>query len=256
MKLLTVADGFGDNWVGPPWYSDYFKWPRIIELMTRGVEIENQSRYGAGNEYITQCVQNHYKDKAHVIVQWAIPNRLDLWLSHDFLATKKFWHQQINRDPVYHENILTVNEDPVWLSSTSKNKFVQEYHSKYISLKQHQLRSQLFINYVKLLLNQHNIPYTFMLTPDSNYLQSNDTSNWCWHQEWKGMTSFRYQSKYADLDFGYIQPIPLIHFDFVKQYLMPIIDLPWRSTREIDAVESMLYRKYKTAMSNKSDDTN
>jgi hypothetical protein len=53
------------------------------------------------------------------------------------------------------------------------------------------------------------------------------------------------------LDLGIVQPTPLVAFDFIKQHIMPNIDLHWRSNREIDAVENMLYQHYQEAVKNK-----
>jgi len=41
MKLLTLADGFGDSAASPVWYPNFLKWPEIIKLML--VFIENVS---------------------------------------------------------------------------------------------------------------------------------------------------------------------------------------------------------------------
>jgi len=106
------------------------------------------------------------------------------------------------------------------------------------------------------LMLYHNIKHKFLLTCDSEYLQHSvtDQSNWCWHEQFKGMDSFRTKSKFAELDLGLTQPVSLIQFDFVKQFIMPQLDLPWRSNREIDAVENMLHRKYKEAVALKPND--
>lgn len=244
MKLFTVADGFGDSAIGPEWYQHFFKWPEIIKLMTKGVELTNLSRYGAGNEYIVQCLRQ--ADTIDVaLVQWAIPNRLDLLLAHK----SSFWADQINADRVYNNNVLNLGSDQYWLSSNSQCHYVREYHQKFISMRQHQTRSQLFVEYAKLLLLHQGVKYKFMLTSDSKYLEpTTDIEQWCWHDPFKGMDSFRQVSKFCDLDFGLTQPISLIHFDFIKQFIMPSLDLQWRNNKEIDAVENMLHRKYKEAV--------
>lgn len=253
MKLLTISDGFGDSNIRPKWYSDFFKWPEIIKLLTKEVELINLSRYGAGNEYISQCLKNNIHNKDAVLIQWAVPNRLDLVLGENC----DFWQQQIDQDPVYNNNILKLNNDSYWLSSGSQNLNVNAYHSKYISPRQHQLRSQLFVDYAKLLCEAHNVEHGFLLTADSNYLEDTvkDTSIWCWHDLFKGMHSFRFVSEYADLDseLNLIQPISLVQFEFVKKFIVPKFDFPWRAAREIDAVENMLYRKYKEAAAKKDD---
>ena len=254
MKLLTVADGFGDSTAVPEWDPDFFKWPEIIKFMTKGLELTNLSRYGAGNEYILQCLRQHLTNKDTVLLQWAMPNRLDLVLSHQ----SNFWTEQIASDNLYNNNIVTLGTDQYWISSGSKTLGVQEYHQKFISMRQHQLRSQMFVEHAKLLLSQSDVDYRFLLTWDSEYLRESvtDTANWCWHKEFMGMHSFRTTSKFAELDFGITQPISLVQFDFIKQFIMPSIDLHWRNSREIDAVENMLHRKYKQATTNKNNDKN
>ena len=52
MKLLTLADGYGDSIAVPAWYPKFWKWPKIIKLMTKGVDVVDHSRYGAGNEFM------------------------------------------------------------------------------------------------------------------------------------------------------------------------------------------------------------
>jgi len=249
MKLFTAADGFGDSVVAPSWYPQFFKWPEIIKLMTKGVELENLSRYGAGNEYIVQCIRNA-KPADVALVQWAAPNRLDLILAH----RSSFWTEQIAADATYNNNVLALNNDYYWLSSGSQLPGIKEYHQKFISMRQHQRRSQLFVEHAKLLFSSQGVNYRFLLTSDSDYLQETvaDFGNWCWHEPFKGMDSFRKVSKFSELDFDLHQPISLIQFDFIKQFIIPNIDLQWRSTKEIDAVENMLHRKYKEAVIEKN----
>jgi hypothetical protein len=250
MNLLTIADGFGDSIAVPSWYPDYVKWPEIIKSMTRGVALQNLSRYGAGNEYIIQCLRQHLVNSDAVLIQWAIPDRLDLVLSHN-PQYNEFWNQQIKDDPVYNNNVVQVGEIPMWISSASTSPGIREYHKKFIGSQQHRLRSQLYIDYATLLLKDKK--HGFLLTKNSEYLNSTVTaqSNWYWHEPFHGMCEFRHVSKYADLDLGMIQPIPLIHFDFVRQFIQPKFDLPWRSEGDIQAVEDMLYRKYKESIKNK-----
>lgn len=250
VKLLTIADGFGDSQAVPAWYPMYIKWPEIIQLMTRGVELTNLSRYGAGNEYIIQTLKNNLSDKTAVLIQWAKPDRLDLVLSHNEECTE-FWDQQIKNDSVYKDNVISVNGNRMWLTSASTAEGVREYHKKFISYQQHQIRSQLYVNYATLLLE--NIQHGFLLTKTSEYLRDTVTNNagWFWHDQFQGMCEFRHQSKYAELELGLVQPTPLVQFDFIRQFIQPYFDLPWRNEREIQAVESMLFRKYQEAVKNK-----
>ena len=250
INLLTLADGFGDSRAVPSWYPDYIKWPEIIKLMTRGITLHNLSRYGAGNEYILNCLRNNLANKQAVIVQWVMPDRLDLILSHDS-EYNNFWSQKISRDPIYNNNIVSCGNDSVWISSASTMPEVREYHTKFIGLRQHQLRSQYYIDYATLLLKD--IPHGFMLTKTSNYLDETvrEHNNWFWNQPFQGMCEFRYHSKYAALELDIVQPLPLVQFDFIRRFIQPKFNLPWRSEREIHAVENMLYRKYQEALKNK-----
>jgi len=215
-------------------------------LMTKGVALNNCSRYGAGNEFIVNQLKNNIDSADVVIVQWAQPNRLDLILAHPDLT---FWKNVIAGDQIYNNNIVDCGNNKFWISSASKTDAVQEYHQRYISVNQHQLRSQIFVEYAKLLLEQRNIDYQFMLVDDSDYLGID--ANWICHEPFKGMSDFKHKSKYSNLDLGIVQPTPLVAFDFVKQYIMPKVALQWRTEREIDAVENMLYQHYQEAIKNK-----
>lgn len=250
MNLLTIADGFGDSGAYPLWYKGYLKWPELIQLATRGVQLTNLSRYGAGNEFIVEALRNNIQDKQAVLIQWAMPDRLDLLLAHN--EYYNFWNEVIKQDPSYSDNVV----NGYWISSNTQNPDVREYHRKYITVEQHRRRTRLYVDYAELLLNKHGIPFKFMLTADSPYLSTGNADNWIFHHPWRGMDSFRTESEFADLDFGYRQPIPLIQFDYIQKYIQPNFDLPWRSEKELKAVESMLYKKYKEAIINKPNDTN
>lgn len=249
MNLLTLSDGFGDNMAVPSWYPDYTKWPDIIKLMTNDLDVWNFSKYGAGNEYIVQCLKHNFKDKDAVLIQWAVPDRLDLTLCHSLFYTK-FWQEKIASDPVYNNSVVELGQQQIWLSSSSQLDSVKEYHRKFIGLKQHRTRSQIYVDYATLLLQ--NIPHGFLLTKNSEYLKEtvNNEFNWFWHERFGGMCEFRNYSKYAELDLNLVHPIPLIQFDFIRQFIQPKFELPWRSEKEIQAVESMLYRKYKESIIN------
>jgi hypothetical protein len=246
MKLLTLADGYGDSSAVPDWYPKYWKWPKIIKLMTKGVDVVDHSRYGAGNEFMVNQLKQNIDSVDAAIVQWAQPNRLDLVMSPTNI---EFWNSVIASDPVYHSNTVDCGRNKFWLSSASRASEVQEYHHRYISQHQHQMRSQIFVEYAKLLLEHHKIDYRFMLVNNSEYIDVD--ANWICHKPFKGMNEFRYVSKYCELELGITQPIPLVAFDFIKQLIMPSIDLQWRCSREIDAVENMLHRHYQESVKNR-----
>jgi hypothetical protein len=248
MKLLTLSDGYGDSTAEPTWYPKYWKWPEIIKLMTKGIELNNYSRYGAGNEFIVNQLKQNVDSADIVMIQWARPNRLDLVLAHPNPA---FWNNVILSDSVYKNNVVECGKHKFWISSNSQTIAIQNYHAQYISLKQHQLRSQLYVEYAKMLLDLRGVDYRFMLVDNSNYLGVN--ANWICHEPFKGMSDFKLKSKYSHLELGIVQPTPLVAFDFIKQYIMPSIDLQWRSDRDINAVENMLHRHYQDAVKNRND---
>lgn len=248
MNLVCISDGFGDSRACPDWYPDFIKWPTLIGLMSQGVNVVNLSRYGAGNEYIANCLLDYVKNNPvdYVLAQWTIPNRLDLMLAHE-PAELEYWRQVRVQDSVYRNNTVTLNSQDWWL--TSGSQAADDYHKKYISLQQHQSRSQMLIDYVRLWLNERGTSAEFMLSLCQEYQL--DTQQWIWHRAWQGMHEFRFSSKYAELDLGLTQPMSLIQFDFIKQFIMPRLNLNWRSEQELSAVEAMLYRKYKVAKENK-----
>ena len=161
MKLLTLSDGYGDSIAVPSWYPKYWKWPEIIKLMTKGLDLNNCSRYGAGNEFIVNQLKQNINSADIIMIQWAQPDRLDLVLSH---TNPDFWNNVISTDSVYNNNVVECGKNKFWISSGSTTEPVQTYHTQFISLKQHQLRSQFYIDYATLLLKQHNIEFKFMLT--------------------------------------------------------------------------------------------
>lgn len=248
MKLLTISDGYGDSAAVPQWYPKYWKWPKLIGLMTKGLEIVDLSRYGAGNEFITNQLKQNINVADKAIIQWAQPNRLDLVLSH---IDSRYWLDVIASDPVYYNNIIDCGDNKFWISSGSNTAPIKDYHRRFITLEQHRLRSQIFIEYAKMLLEAQKVDYRFMLVDNSDYL--NIDANWICHEPMKGMSDFKKKSNYANLDLGIVQPTPLVAFDFIKQFVMPSIDLNWRSNREINAVETMLHRHYQEAVKNRND---
>jgi len=243
LKILTLADGFGDSQACPPWYPEFHKWPALLKLMCKNITVIDKSRYGAGNEYIITQLRHNYRSADIVLVQWAMPNRLDLMLSHspDIHAA---WHQIRTDDPIYANNVETINDTAWWLTSSSTQSWIQEYHERYITEHQHQARSIMWVELAEnLLVNQC---HGFMLSSQSDYLQQAQVNaeSWIWHRPWQGLHEWRYHSEYRDLDLGYIQPIPLIHFDFIQKFVKPRFALDWRSDHELKTVESFLLKKY------------
>lgn len=251
MRLLAISDGFGDSNSAPQWYQKYYRWPDLVRFMTAGVEVVNVSRWAAGNEYMTNQLKSRYKQFDCALIQWTVPNRFDMLLTE---KNHNHWKPIIESDPLYKHTVVDWDKQKFWLSSDSPLPEIRNYHQQYVSKEQHQMRSQLYIEYAKLLLESENKKHGFMLVENSEYL--NVDANWLWHEPRKGMNDFKKQSRYWELDLGFYNPLPLISFDFVKNFVMPNIDLNWRNARDIDAVENMLYRHYQEALKNRPNDTN
>ena len=249
MNLLTISDGYGDSDAVPKWYPKYWKWPKIIELMTKGVVVNNCSRYGAGNEFIVNQLKQNIISADAAIVQWAQPNRLDLVINQ---TNAVYWNAIVDSDPVYNNNIVDCGDDKFWISSASTVDAVQKYHQQ-ISRKQHQLRSQIFVEYAKLLIKHYQIDYRFMSVVNFKYL--NVEANWICHEPFEGMDDFKKKSKYAELDLNITQPLPMVALDFIKQHVIPNFELSWRSNKEINALENVLYKHYLESIKNCPNDS-
>lgn len=243
IKLLTISDGFGDSKAVPSWYQNCLRWPELIGLMTNGVDVLNYSRYGAGNEYIIEVLKHHHQNADAVLVQWAGPQRLDLLLDHKD-GYQDYWEKQIATDSKYSNNMIQINDDRYWLSSSSDLPDVIEYHNKYITLKQQKNRSRTYIEYASLLLKDK--LHGFMLTFSSEYIKDsiNDQSRWFWHEPFKGMSNFRSLEKYKRFSMGLLQPTPLIAYDFIIQYIKPNFDIPWKDDKELANIKEMLYNQF------------
>jgi hypothetical protein len=253
-KILIIGDGFADPAAAHLWYQDFYKWPTLINLMAKNIAITNMARYGAGNEYMSYCLQSQYQHYDLVLIQWSKAERLDLVLDHT-QEHLTFWQQTIAQDPVYQHNVVDLEGKKIWISSASKNQTVVEYHQKYITPTQHQMRSQLLVEHAMLMLEANNIDYRFMLTYDAPYL-SNINARWMCHKPLRGQHSFRSVSKHSQADIDYVQPIPLVSFDYIRKVIQPNLDLDWRSDCDLDALEVMLLKKHQLAMKQKPNDTN
>ena len=77
-KILCIGDGFGKGHIWP-------MWPQLLAELVNGVEIDNYSEVGAGNEFISNRVIDACEKKKYdiVLVQWATSKRLDIINNQD-----------------------------------------------------------------------------------------------------------------------------------------------------------------------------
>jgi hypothetical protein len=211
--LLTISDGNGvDN--------DFKKWPTLLQLMTSdSLQIKNKSVIGASNELIlmqvAESIETENIDCA--IIQWTIPARIDL-------VADEFWQEQAKIDPVYHFNIVQSNNQDWWVTSSSNNQYIKEYHNRYIKEWQATQRSQSYMLAASTLLKNKNIPFVFTLAYDFNFdgPMAIAVKNLPWIDQ--DLSSFRLISTYKDLDSGLAQPHSAVQLEWLDTIVKPNCD--------------------------------
>jgi hypothetical protein len=222
-NLLTISDGNGVD-------VDFKKWPTLLQLMTLdSLKICNKSVIGASNELIlmqlAEAINSHKIDCA--IIQWTIPQRFDV-------IVDSFWLEQAAIDPTYYFNLIENSQRRWWVSSASKNLVVQEYHKKYISKTQAELRSQANILAAAELLKSKDIPFVFCLAYELKFSAPFEsaitTLPWAWHQPNLGLHEFRETiSKHQLIDQGFGQPHSAIQLEWLHNVVVPLcqfVDYP------------------------------
>lgn len=211
--LLAISDGNGvDN--------DFKKWPTLLQLMTLdSLQIKNKSVIGASNELIlmqiAESIETENIDCA--IIQWTIPTRIDV-------VADKFWQEQAKIDPVYHFNIVQSNNQDWWVTSSSNNQYIKEYHNRYIKEWQAIQRSQSYMLAAAALLKNKNIPFVFTLAYDFKFdgPMAVAVKNLPWIEQ--DLSSFRLISTYKDLDSGLAQPHSAVQLEWLDTVVKPSCD--------------------------------
>lgn len=213
-NILTISDGNGVD-------TNFKKWPFYLQLLTSNyAKVINRSVIGASNELmfmqLSEVVAANKPD--YCIIQWSIPNRIDL-------VADKFWLAQAEQDPVYNFNVVENNGKTWWVTSASDNEYVKEYHNRYIGTWQAQQRSQAWIIAAAELLKFHKIKFVFSLCYALDFIEPHtDILNsypWIWHNDNLGLDDFRTISQFSSYDKGLAQPHTLIHLDWINQVLEP-----------------------------------
>ena len=150
--LLTISDGNGVN-------NDFHKWPFLLQtLTTKNLNVVNRSVVGASNEMMllrlaeTLCAH----PINYAIIQWSAWKRIDV-------VADDFWKEQAKIDPVYHFNLVKLLGKDWWVTSASKNPYIQEYHNRYMDITHAKIRSQSFIMSAAEMLKHHNVDFRFAL---------------------------------------------------------------------------------------------
>jgi hypothetical protein len=211
--LLAISDGNGvDN--------DFKKWPTLLQLMTLdSLQVKNKSVIGASNELILMQVAESIEAENIdcAIIQWTIPTRIDL-------VADEFWKEQASIDPVYHFNIVQSNNQDWWVTSSSNNQYIKEYHNRYIKEWQATQRSQSYMLAASTLLKNKNIPFVFTLAYDFNFdgPMAIAVKNLPWIDQ--DLSSFRLISTYKDLDSGLAQPHSAVQLEWLDTIVKPNCD--------------------------------
>ena len=212
--ILTISDGNGVE-------NDFKKWPLLLKiLVSKSHNVINRSVVGASNEMIfmrlSEAVMQEKIDYA--IIQWTVPARVDV-------IVNDFWEEEAKNDPVYNFNVINCNDRRWWVTSTSTNPHIKEYHNKYINNWHAALRTQSYMMSAAELLKFHNIEFVFSLCVSFDFIDPQaDILNsypWAWHAPNQGINEFRYKSQYLKYDYGKAQPHPLIGLEWVDQVLKP-----------------------------------
>ena len=222
MQILCIGDGFGKGHVWP-------MWPQLLSQILEGVEVDNYSEVGAGNEFICNCILDACEKKKYdiVLVQWAKSKRLDIINNKQNNISKYIFD-----DKTYNTKYsnIRVNDRLWWLSSNSKIEYTRHYHKNYISEEQHKLRSINYIKLIELYLKQKQIPnflffssYTldFLNLSESHML---DRSLWCFYKETTGMEQYG-KHRFPEYITNEVQPHPTIHLHYIKEILLPKLNI-------------------------------
>jgi len=216
-NLLVISDGNGVD-------HDFKKWPTLLKVLTtKQFNLINRSVVGASNDMILLQLADAVKDNKIdcAIIQWTIPNRLDV------IATP-FWREQAANDADYSFNLVDSNELTWWVTSASKNEYIQQYHNRYVLHPQAMLRSQATMLAAAELLKHHKIKFVFSLCYAFDFTDAYktvlSTYPWAWHAENKGLHEFRYTSEFLPYDQGKSQPHTIIGLDWIDRVLKPGCD--------------------------------
>jgi|694.fasta_scaffold10387_2 hypothetical protein len=211
--LLAISDGNGvDN--------DFKKWPTLLQLMTLdSLQVKNKSVIGASNELILMQVAESIEAENIdcAIIQWTIPTRIDL-------VADEFWKEQASIDPVYHFNIVQSNNQDWWVTSSSNNQYIKEYHNRYIKEWQSIQRSQSYMLAAAALLKNKNISFIFTLAYEFKFNgpMAGAVEDLPWIEQ--DLSSFRLISTYKDLDQGLAQPHSAVQLEWLDTIVKPNCD--------------------------------
>jgi hypothetical protein len=116
------------------------------------------------------------------------------------------------------------NNQDWWVTSSSNNQYIKEYHNRYIKEWQATQRSQSYMLAASTLLKNKNIPFVFTLAYDFNFdgPMAIAVKNLPWIDQ--DLSSFRLISTYKDLDSGLAQPHSAVQLEWLDTIVKPNCD--------------------------------
>jgi hypothetical protein len=194
-KIFTFGDGFATGHIWP-------EWPQILQALLPDYQVINTAGIGAGAEFLVSGFVDCIPDMRNstIIFQWPWHQRFDKLVEDDS------WQQIISNDPVYYFNtVVDHNDYKWWLSSASKAKEVQQYHSRYVQKNQSLNRSRVY---------QTLLDHT-ALALDCKIL----------HTSTQDEENFSRLPKFFSTRHSEVQPSPIVHFYWLIEQVLPKVDI-------------------------------
>jgi len=194
-KIFCFGDGFATGHIWP-------EWPQILQVLAPQYQVINTAGIGAGSEFLVSGFVDLIKDMQDsiVIFQWPSIKRFDKMLQDDS------WQSTISNDPVYHFNVNTdLGNRSWWLSSTSTNEEIKNYHTRFVQSQQHARRQQVYRTLVSNTCNNLNCRVIYTST----------------YEQDRFSRSTRFKLNRQDQ----VQPSPIVHFYWLIEEILPHVDI-------------------------------
>jgi hypothetical protein len=201
-RLYCFGDGYATGHIWP-------EWPQILQALLPEIQVHVVAGVGAGDEWLVTQLVHELPNMAGstVIFQWPMAGRFDK------LIQDQEWQQIAESDPVYFFNFYTSHNQTWWLSSASDSQEVKNYHN-IVQSHQHSQRQQNYKILVEHTLK--NLKCTTIFTSTAE-------------QE-----SYSRQHRFALLRQQEIQPGPAVHFYFVKEILLPQLNVVLQCLNQLE----------------------
>ena len=190
-KIFCLGDGYAHGHIWP-------EWPQILQALFPNLDITVISAVGAGHEFLISELLTKDVTNSLVIFQWPIHNRFDK------LIQDQHWENIVNSDPIYDFNTYTTKQGKWWCSSASNVDTIQHYHDFYVQSCQSELRQKN-----QMILVESYLKSCAKYICTSNFEQQ----------------MFSRDAKFALIRGDQIQPLPLLHYHWLVESIIPATGL-------------------------------